>query len=82
MKSKECCVKKNKTIFFTVSNRRQKLEEYSELCQTSKVDFFYGFQPLTIFALYLKIFNTLSQNFSVLSMPLEATTSLQKQRFL
>ena len=43
MKSKECCVKKNKTIFFTVSNRRQKLEEYSELCQTSKVDFFYGF---------------------------------------
>ena len=40
MKSKDCCMKKNKTNIFTVFNRRQKPGAYSELCQTSKMESF------------------------------------------
>ena len=54
MKSKDCCMKRNKTNIFTVIHSRQKLEGYSELCQTSKMDYFKkkvnGFLAMTIFA--------------------------------
>ena len=40
MKSKDCCMKKNKTNIFTVFNRCQKPGAYSELCQTSKMESF------------------------------------------
>ena len=47
-------MKRNKTNIFTVIHSRQKPEAYSELCQTSKMDYFKkkvnGFYPLTIFA--------------------------------
>ena len=40
MKSKDCCVKKNKTHNLTVIKRKQKPEAYSELSQTSNIECF------------------------------------------
>ena len=40
MKSKDCCVKKNKNNNLTVINRSQKPEAYSELSQTSNIECF------------------------------------------
>ena len=40
MKSNDCCVKKNKTKIFTVVNRRQNPEAYSELPQASNIECF------------------------------------------
>ena len=40
MKSKDCCVKKNKTHNLTVINRKQKPVAYSELSQSSNIECF------------------------------------------